>query len=478
MRPTCEVVFTGEQYAELYQHLFPGDADEHGAVALAGVAQTSGRIRLLVREVIAARDGKDFVPGQRGYRMLTADFVADQILRARAEKLAYLAIHNHGPGRNVGFSPDDIASHERGYPALLDIADGMPVGGLVFASEAVAGDIWLPGRRRVALRRAVVLGPPRLVLTPIASPVPIPGMAFDRQTLLLGRRGHSILQELRVGVIGAGGVGSVLIELLARLGVGLLLVIDPDRISNTNLPRMVGATRLDALGNWTTDSQGLLQRLASQLGRTKVSAARRQVRRAGFTVSFVGVCDDVLKPKVARQLLDCDYLFLAADSMQARLLVNAIVQQYLIPAYQLGAKVQVDRNSGEILEVFSVVRPILPGRGCLWCNGLIPAGRLQEEAATPIERQRQRYIDDPHVRAPSVITLNATAAARAANDFLFAVTGLAREGPWRESFYDYPRERSVQFEEPTADLECPECGDISRSRRARGDGLPLPVHQR
>jgi hypothetical protein len=42
----------------------------------------------------------------------------------------------------VGFSRVDLASHKRGYPALLDITNGEPVGALVFAQNAVAGSVW------------------------------------------------------------------------------------------------------------------------------------------------------------------------------------------------------------------------------------------------------------------------------------------------------------------------------------------------
>ena len=43
-----------------------------------------------------------------------------------------------------------------------------------------------------------------------------------------------------------------------------------------------------------------------------------------------------------------------------------------------------------------------------------------------VMRKRQKYTDDPDVVATSVITLNATTAAQAANDFLFYMTGLAQ----------------------------------------------------
>lgn len=152
--------------AQLDEHLFPGDRDEHGAVVLAGVAETAHEVRLLAREVRLAKDGYDYVPGKRGYRMLRAEFITHQVLHARDEHLVYLAVHNHGGIDEVAFSHDDMRSHERGYPTLLQIVGGMSVGALVFAKNAVAGDIWRPDRSRVPLARTIVVGPSRQVLTP------------------------------------------------------------------------------------------------------------------------------------------------------------------------------------------------------------------------------------------------------------------------------------------------------------------------
>jgi len=161
--------------------------------------------------------------------------------------------------------------------------------------------------------------------------------------------------------------------------------------------------------------------------------------------------------------------------MQARLVFNAIVQQYLIPGAQLGAKAMVDDKTGELQQVFSVVRPVGPGAGCLWCSGLISSSRLQQEAETAEERRVQRYVDDPLVVAPSVITLNAVAAAHATNDFLFAVTGLTR--PRAESAYARfsALERKLWWDQPVNDPECLECGLRPESRRARGGEWDLPT---
>ena len=65
---------------------------------------------------------------------------------------------------------------------------------------------------------------------------------FSRTRLLLGEAGMQKLQRARVAVFGLGGVGSYVVEALARSGVGTLDLIDNDRISLTNLNRLLYAT--------------------------------------------------------------------------------------------------------------------------------------------------------------------------------------------------------------------------------------------
>ncbi len=190
-----------------------------------------------------------------------------------------------------------------------------------------------------------------------------------------------------MGVIGAGGVGSLVIEQLARLGVGWLLVTDPDRIDVTNLPRVVGSTRFDAR-TWLTDPRRpeWLRRIGRRAAARKVNIARRVARRANPDCRIEMVAGDITETAVARRFADCDYLFLAADGMQPRLVFNALVHQYLIPGVQIGAKIVPDKATGEILDVFSVSRPVSPDHGCLWCSGFLscwPAARGRQPCRAP-----------------------------------------------------------------------------------------------
>ena len=83
--------------------------------------------------------------------------------------------------------------------------------------------------------------------------------AFSRTELLLGRDAMERLKNARVAVFGVGGVGSYVVEGLARAGIGALELIDHDQVSLTNLNRQIIALR-------------------STLGRDKAEVSAERVR--------------------------------------------------------------------------------------------------------------------------------------------------------------------------------------------------------
>lgn len=457
MTKKCSIRFSRDQYDKVMKHLFPGDKDEHGAVLLAGISEANGLITLLIREVHLAQEGTDYVEGKVGYRALTPKFIHKCITRARDERLVYLAVHNHGSDLEVGFSTVDFESHQRGYPALLQIARGMPVGALVFGRRSIQADIWFPDGTRSDLEDAVVVGNTiqRLTPSPKKKHLGTPE-TYDRQIRMFGKIGQADIAACRVGVIGLGGIGSLVAEYLARLGVGKFILVDDDCVEISNLSRIVGATTLDATA-----------------GVSKVEIARRTILQANCEAVVEMVIGDVAKEPVAKKLRDCDYLFLAADSMRARLVFNALVHQYLIPGVQLGSKIRSD-PTGAILDVMSANRPVRPGKGCLWCNQLIDPTQLAKEAKTDEERKAQAYgVEEAN---PSVISLNAISAAHAVNDFLLDYLSIrADEGMLYYEHYHHlksvPHSRNIV--QPRSDADCPECS-CTGLRYGRGDSVALP----
>ena len=65
----------------------------------------------------------------------------------------------------------------------------------------------------------------------------------SRTALLLGEEGVNALKNAYVAVFGIGGVGGFACEALARAGVGRLLLVDDDTVSESNLNRQIVALR-------------------------------------------------------------------------------------------------------------------------------------------------------------------------------------------------------------------------------------------
>ena len=65
---------------------------------------------------------------------------------------------------------------------------------------------------------------------------------FSRTEMLIGKEGINKLQKSKVAIFGIGGVGSYVVEALARVGIGSFILIDSDKITKTNINRQIIAT--------------------------------------------------------------------------------------------------------------------------------------------------------------------------------------------------------------------------------------------
>lgn len=74
----------------------------------------------------------------------------------------------------------------------------------------------------------------------------------DRTKLLVGEEGIQKLENAKVAVVGIGGVGGYVCEMLVRAGVGNLTFIDFDSVDETNINRQIVAN-VDTVGRQKTD---------------------------------------------------------------------------------------------------------------------------------------------------------------------------------------------------------------------------------
>jgi len=74
----------------------------------------------------------------------------------------------------------------------------------------------------------------------------------SRTAKLIGEKGVEKLHSKKVVVFGLGGVGSYVVEGLARAGIGSFLLVDGDRVSESNINRQIIAT-VDTVGREKTE---------------------------------------------------------------------------------------------------------------------------------------------------------------------------------------------------------------------------------
>lgn len=140
---------------------------------------------------------------------------------------------------------------------------------------------------------------------------------YERNIPALTKAECGILREKRVLVVGCGGLGGHLIDMLARIGVGGIRAVDGDVFEPSNLNRQ------------------LLSEVPL-LGMSKAGAAAARVSRVNPEVEIEAVEEYMSEGNVRRLLLFCDVVLDALDNIQSRKILAAACARAKIP-YIYGA---------------------------------------------------------------------------------------------------------------------------------------------
>lgn len=179
---------------------------------------------------------------------------------------------------------------------------------------------------------------------------------LDRQSFL-GADSEQRLAELTVGIIGLGGGGSHVVQQLAHVGVGGFVLIDDDRIDDTNLNRLVGATLMDVRHRTL-----------------KVDIAARVIRAVNPKARIER--HSHLWQEVIDTLQRCDVIFGCVDNVRGKDELEAFCRRLLIPYIDQG--MDVHSLEGRHLVAGQVVLS-LPGSPCLRCLGIVTHDALDDE---------------------------------------------------------------------------------------------------
>lgn len=408
---------------KLKAHLIREDGKERAAYLLCGKAkiksdpwERKSHQKFLSYDVIPVLDEDVIVSTQTAIEWKTNSFV--QLLK-QAQKLGLhvAVVHNHGANFPHFSECDDhnepglieLAQHRNGPETPLISLLLMPAG-------QVVGRIWLNTKTQQQIDLIRIFGN-QFQLNYPGRGNGMTSELFQRQILALGKPFTQDLSRLRVGIVGCGGTGSAMAMLLARLGIGQILLIDKDIIEKTNLNRVHGARQ--------SDVDAMLP---------KVDVVARSITELGIGVRVVKIQAWVNEAVSHDAIKSCDIVFGCTDDNQGRIFLNRLAYYYLIPVFDMGLAIELTNDdSPKIQAMDGRVTVLYPGTTCLLCREIIDPRLAQSESlqrSNPEEFERQkneRYVIGGGNQAPAVVTFTTETALMAVNELVHRLHGY-REG--------------------------------------------------
>ncbi len=355
---TFDVAFTSEACSTATEHLLQHFKENRSQedLCFALWRPSTGKLRrtALIDEVILPqRDERDL----HGNASFQPEYLSRAIQIARRKKVGLAFMHSHpGKGWQSMSSADVVAERDvLAYPAG---ATGLPLVGLTIGGDGYwSARFWERQNgemQRYWCEKVRLVGSNsyRIHFNDNVSQPPQRRDILRRTYDTWGTKSQNDISRLKVGIIGLGSVGCIVAESMARIGVTQVTLIDPDRVEEHNLDRLLYAN-------------------ANDIGKLKVELAEREMRRNATSEKIkidilpVSVHDENAYAKV----LDCDIIFSCVDRPVARDVLNYVANAHLIPVIDGGVAVETDQTNARLFSAHWRAHIVTPYHQCLRCNG-------------------------------------------------------------------------------------------------------------
>lgn len=135
---------------------------------------------------------------------------------------------------------------------------------------------------------------------------------LTRQMPLVSKEEQEKFKDAKITVIGCGGIGGLTIEMLARMGVGELVLVDEDAFDLSNLNRQTLSSH-------------------ANIGRLKSEVAASKVREINPHVDVTSYSEHVDANNIDRLIEDSRIVIDALDNVLTRVIVSRKAREYRIP---------------------------------------------------------------------------------------------------------------------------------------------------
>ena len=161
---------------------------------------------------------------------------------------------------------------------------------------------------------------------------------FNRLELLIGKEKVEYLHKKTVAIFGLGGVGSYVVEGLARSGIGNFILVDGDKVDITNLNRQIIAT-------------------TKTIGKEKVDVEEERIKEINPNakiVKFAKFINDIESNiELLNAIKKADYIVDAIDTVSSKIKIVEFAKENNIPIISaLGTGNKLDPTKLKIADIY------------------------------------------------------------------------------------------------------------------------------
>lgn len=416
---------TGAAYKSFQDHLFPGDGLEAVAFAFCGCHETDDEEIFTVHSIVLYPHDKCTIRAGDRVEWSPAEIV-DVFETCKKKNLRLLKIHSH-PEFWPFFSQVDDKSD-------IDLGDTLT--GWTGRNDKICSVVMLPGGGMIgrlidakanflSLNSIIVISDNILCFHDLAIKIDRQDdevAEFDvqlRTKQAFGEGTTNILKQLKIGVVGCSGTGSIVAELLNRLGVGHIVLVDHDKVEFKNVNRILNSTTEHA-----------------RKSVYKVKVLKDAFELTGTGVKVTAISSGLHSLEAYNEIASCDIMFGCMDTIDGRHLLNRIATYFCSAFFDIGIRLDAD-GVGGINEVLGRIDYIQPGLSSLLTRERYTVEQLKaaDLARTDPEEHKKQvkegYIKSANVDSPAVISINMVFSSQAVTELL------ARLHPFKDRGNEY-----------------------------------------
>lgn len=131
---------------------------------------------------------------------------------------------------------------------------------------------------------------------------------YSRTKLVIGKESLDKIKNARVAICGIGGVGSYVMEALARIGIGHITVIDKDNVDMSNINRQIIAD-------------------VESVGKPKAILAKERINKINPNIEVKEIVEYIDSSNIGEYLSDTNYIIDAIDTIESKLAIISYAKQ-------------------------------------------------------------------------------------------------------------------------------------------------------